>query len=220
MRRRFRDDALAVARPSSWSPSPTVIGAGIFLVGGGLLIWWSGSADSNFFINPVRTQLYNLTGYVGYFPDPSKRAATYLSQIQAASAATGVPASIIAGLGDRETLWGLSSALSQPGPAGTGDNGNGMGLMQIDQRYNPLSNWQDPQTNISAGAGIYSSYYSQLQSAGVDPSILTRAAASAYNAGVAGVLKAIQAGQDPDSVTTGGNYGLDVVSRAAKFSLS
>lgn len=202
--------SLAV-RSSNHSSLIPVVG-GLTLVGGGLLLWFY--RDS--VVGAGLSTLYSLGSIVGYYPDPTARASAYLPQIQAASSATGVPESIIAAIGDRESLWG--AALSPKGPGGTGDNGNGLGLMQLDQRYNPISNWADPNANVLKGAQIYASYYSQLQAAGVDPAILTRAAAAAYNGGVQGVLNAIQSGADPDAATTGGDYGTDVVSRAAKFS--
>ena len=218
-RRSYRDAPDTALAPRTRIRLVTV-GTGLAVVGGGIIIAWLITPDNFPVKNQLRTWTIDLGNVVGYYPDPTSRASTYWPQIQQASSTTGTPTNIIAGIGDRETLWGLSSALSQPGPAGTGDKGNGMGLMQIDQRYNPLTNWQDPQTNITAGASIYADYYNQLQTAGVDPSILARAAASAYNAGVSRVLGAINSGADPDSVTTGGNYGADVVGRASKFSLS
>ena len=44
-----------------------------------------------------------------------------------------IPPALIAGIGSRESHWGL--ALSPVGPTGTGDNGHGRGLMQIDDRW-------------------------------------------------------------------------------------
>jgi hypothetical protein len=190
---------------SSWP-----LAGGVLLVGGGFLLWY--------FRDDVVTIGIKLGTIVGYYPDPTSRASVYASAINSAAQQTGVPASIIAGIGDRETLWGTSSDLSQPGPGGTGDGGHGLGLMQLDNRYNPISNWTDPTANVLKGAQVYASGYTQLQNAGVDPSILTKAAASAYNAGVSAVLSAINNGADSDSPTTGGNYGADVVGRASKYS--
>ncbi len=88
-----------------------------------------------------------------------------------------IPWSIIAGLGSRESQWGLD--LKPPGPGGTGDFtprhcigrvekfrndimppdglGYGRGLMQIDfdaHEFARTGNWQDPQENIFYGCKI------------------------------------------------------------------
>lgn len=194
----------------------SVVG-GLALLGGGALLW--------VYRGTLLNAAIRAGGIVGWYPDPSSRAALYAQQIAAAASATGVDPSIIAGLGDRETLWGLLT--SPKGSGGTGDFGHGHGLMQIDDRtwasWLASNDWTDPYTNILKGAQIYAAGYQQLQSAGVDPSILAKAAACAYNAPIGNVLGAIQAGNDPDTVTTGpapglpGNYGSDVMARAAKY---
>lgn len=70
---------------------------------------------------------------------------------------TGISPFLIAQLGYRESLWGASSALDVPGPAGRGDNGHGHGLFQIDDRsfgtWLATHNWQDPYTNCSFAIG-------------------------------------------------------------------
>ena len=190
---------------------------GAAILGGGALLWVYRDSLLNYAIHAG--------SLVGWYPDPSSRAAPYAQPIAAAASATGVDPSIIAALGDRETLWGLLT--SPKGPGGTGDFGHGHGLMQIDDRSSrsrrATNDWTDPYTNILKGAQIYAAGYAQLQAAGIDPSLLARAAACAYNAPIGNVLAAISAGNDPDSVTTGpalglpGNYGTDVMARAAKY---
>lgn len=70
----------------------------------------------------------------------------------------GVDPNLIFGLGDRETLWGTSRYLDQPGPAGRGDGGHGHGLMQIDDRswapWLASNDWTDPYTNVKKGVRI------------------------------------------------------------------
>lgn len=70
----------------------------------------------------------------------------------------GVDPFLIFALGDRETKWGTSTDLDQPGPAGTGDGGHGHGLMQIDDRswgdWLATHDWTDPYTNVSQGVRI------------------------------------------------------------------
>jgi soluble lytic murein transglycosylase-like protein len=213
-RRGYGDDpgtALAVRRPLR--PNWTVVGGGVVIIGGGFALWQLTPVD-NALKNPLRTYAVALGSRLGYSPDPSSRAAVYWQQIQQVSQETGVDASLIAAIGDRETLWGTSSSLSQYGPAGTGDGGHGHGLMQIDDRSHGAwlgsNDWTDPYTNISYAVG-------QILLPALNTFGDARTAADAYNAGVGGVQKAIASGNDPDSPTTDGNYGSDVMRRAAKF---
>lgn len=96
-----------------------------------------------------------------------------------------------------------------------GDAGHGRGLMQIDDRsWGPwLASHQggmDPASNIMKGAEILRANLDQFKGN-------TKAALAAYNAGGGNVNKALRAGRDPDSVTTGHNYGSDVLKREAQF---
>ncbi|MFL5349981.1 MAG: peptidoglycan-binding protein [Hyalangium sp.] len=96
-----------------------------------------------------------------------------------------------------------------------GDGGHGRGLMQIDDRS--WGSWlsghnggMDPASNIMKGAEILRANLDQFKGN-------TKAALAAYNAGGGNVNKALRAGHDPDSVTTGHNYGSDVLKREAQF---
>lgn len=60
------------------------------------------------------------------------RLARWAPQLAAAEALTGVDALDLAAIMDRESRGG--EALEPKGPAGTGDGGHGLGLMQIDDR--------------------------------------------------------------------------------------
>lgn len=140
----------------------------------------------------------------------------------------GVDAYLVAAVMDRESLCG--EALSPKGPEGTGDSGNGLGLMQIDRRHhgdfvaellpNGLPAWTDASRNIEYGTRL------------LRDNILAfngneALAVGAYNAGVAGIRRALRKAGLPseyeaqqavaDSVTTGGNYVTDVFGRRKRF---
>ena len=165
-------------------------------------------------------------------------ACRYKEYIDEASERYGFQSSLIAGLGSRESHWGL--LLKPTGPAGTGDfnerryparfrngplpsdsGGFGRGLMQIDYDYHEFArtgNWKDPRENILYGvkvlydAKIYISHKTDL--AGTK---LLRAAVAAYNAGAGRILKAIRKGYRIDHYTTSGDYSKDVLDRAEFF---
>lgn len=164
------------------------------------------------------------------------RARPYATAILTVARETGVPPDILFGLGDRETNWGTARALDQQGPAGTGDKaprdparwgsalppdgrGWGRGLMQIDwgsfADWCRQNDWTDPLTNIRKGAAVYLAKRRALTATGLQGDQLTRAALAAYNAGEGKVGNLVRAGLDPDSGTSGGDYGRDVLRRAA-----
>ncbi len=144
-----------------------------------------------------------------------------------------IPPSIIAGIGSRESGWGLR--LRPPGPSGTGDFversfprglrkgplppdglGFGRGLMQIDFDYHQFArkgNWQDPAENISYGVSLLKKYIKYLSRY----SDSRRAGIAAYNAGPGMVSRAIKKGIDPDYYTSGGDYSIDILKRAEFF---
>lgn len=147
---------------------------------------------------------------------------------------------LIAGLGSRESHWGL--ALKPAGPEGTGDFvprfktrafrttslppdglGFGRGLLQIDYDYHEFArtgNWKDPKENIFYGCQLlYDNQNSLAQKYDLNPSQLLRATLSAYNCGLGKVRKAIHKGYDIDFFTTGRNYSQDVLNRAGWFQL-
>ena len=148
---------------------------------------------------------------------------------------------VIAGIGSRESHWGL--ALKPKGPGGTGDHGHrkgkmpldglgwGRGLLQVDYFYHEFArtdNWKDPRENILYGCKVLAESMSIIKrrcttesrtivAPGYDPDQLVRYGLAAYNAGPLAVLTAIRRGIDVDSVTTGDNYSADVLSRAGWF---
>jgi len=142
----------------------------------------------------------------------------YEAIIGDASQEFNLQSSIIAGVGSRESLWGI--ILNPPGPGGVGDGGHGKGLMQIDDgahEFARTGNWQDPRANVFFGCGILADQREALKREGLTGRTLLRFTLASYNAGLGAVLRALDRGIDPDDVTTGGDYGRDVLDRAGWF---
>jgi putative peptidoglycan binding protein/transglycosylase-like protein with SLT domain len=157
--------------------------------------------------------------------------------IDAGAQRIGVPSVVIAGIGSRESRWGLANR--PPGPAGTGDFGQrsfptsfrtgplpddggfGRGLMQIDfdaSEFARTGNWKDPEANINAGCNVLKSSLDLLgRRTSLTGRDLLQAAIAAYNCGAGNVLKAISQGRPVDFFTTGRNYSQDVLNRAGFF---
>lgn len=132
-----------------------------------------------------------IRGLMTYFTEASKR--------------YGVPLMLLLAVASRESRMGL--ALSADG---TGDHGNGIGIMQIDRRHHPefaaRHSPLDHQANIEYAAQYLAQLLQQFNGN-------TAHAAAAYNAGPNKVRDAIYVGLPPDGVTTGKDYGRDVLHR-------
>ncbi|WP_440999894.1 transglycosylase SLT domain-containing protein [Fodinibius sp. SL11] len=132
-----------------------------------------------------------LRGLMPYFSEASKR--------------YGIPLMLLLAIASRESRMGL--ALSADG---TGDHGNGIGIMQIDRRYHPgFTNRHNPldhQANIDYGAEYLAKLLREFEGNQAQ-------AVAAYNAGPNKVRSAIYAELPPDSVTTGRDYSRDVLQR-------
>lgn len=128
----------------------------------------------------------------------------------ASSARNGVPLHVLLGVASRETHCG--ALIERTG--WRGDAGHGRGVMQIDDRAHPAfvtsHRDDDHAANIEYGAAYLASLARTFGG-------YTKAALAAYNAGPGNVQQAVAAGRDPDSVTTGRDYGADVLSRATAF---
>ncbi len=154
---------------------------------------------------------------------------------------------VVAGIGSRESHWGL--ALNPRGPHGTGDfrerkfptqyrsgalppdGGFGRGLLQIDfdaHEFARGDRWMDPQENIFYGCKVLAESISTIKRRcttadghvvvpGYDEEQLVRYGLAAYNAGPLAVLTAIRQGVNVDTVTTKDDYARDVLSRAGWF---
>ncbi len=164
----------------------------------------------------------------------------YKAFIEDAANQFGFPASLLAGIGSRESRWGL--ALQPVGPAGTGDavgrrfpsrfrelalppdGGFGRGLMQIDfdaHEFARTGNWKDPRENIMYGVSVLRDnrdFFTRRE-----PSLsgigLLQAAVAGYNTGAGNVLKAIRDQRDIDYYTAGRNYSKDTLDRAGWFQI-
>ncbi len=167
-----------------------------------------------------------------------REATKYRLYIEDAAKRYNIQASVIAGIGSRESHWGL--LLRPPGPGGTGDfierrfptrhrngslpsdgGGFGRGLMQIDFDYHEfarIEKWKDPKENILYAAKILHDSKRLCERKtnlhGIDP---LRAAIASYNSGPRRVLMAIRRKLDFDYYTTGGDYSADVLNRAGCF---
>jgi hypothetical protein len=167
-----------------------------------------------------------------------EQAKRYRTFIDEAARASAIPVCVIAGIGSRESHWGL--ALRPPTPAGTGDfssrnprgtrtgrtppdgGGFGRGLMQIDYDWHEFArtgNWQDPRQNLLYAAKVLNSASTFFKNKGLPNEHLLRAVLAAYNSGATATWNCWQAGQDLDCNTTGRDYSRDVLNRSGWFSL-
>lgn len=132
-----------------------------------------------------------IRGLMPYFMQASKR--------------YGIPLALLLAIASRESRMGL--ALSSDG---TGDHGNGIGIMQIDKRYHPEFTGRhspfDHQANINYAAGYLAQLLREFNGN-------TSQAVAAYNGGPKRVRTAVYSGLSPDAVTTGGDYSRDVLER-------
>jgi hypothetical protein len=164
----------------------------------------------------------------------------YRAYIETAAQMWDIQAAVIAGIGSRESHWGL--LLRPAGPEGTGDfikrrfparhrdgplppdgGGFGRGLMQIDYDHHEFARtgkWKDPEDNIFYATKILDDSRRFLRrKANLQHLDLLRAAIASYNSGPRRVLMAIREKLDVDSYTTGGDYSADVLNRAGFFQL-
>jgi hypothetical protein len=198
---------------------------------------WTALLDAQF---PVSSD-HLATSYRLDDPELSEElvaAARYGALIEAAAAAAGVLPAVVAGLGSRQSRWGL--ALKPRGAEGTVDLaprpflrpwrgtplppdglGFGRGLLRIDYDAHPFARsgaWRDPAANIAQGCEILSEARALLRRRTVlHGQGLLRGALAAYNCGTGNVLHALRQGFDIDFYTSGRDYSRDVLNRAGFF---
>lgn len=150
--------------------------------------------------------------------------AQYREHFETAGDTTALPRELIEGVCWRESRAGL--VLTPPGPEGTGDNGHGHGLMQIDRgdgdEHVPFLNavdeagvplWKKPKTNILYGAQVLRSAIDTF------PGDLD-AGVARYNASLARIRRFVAAGKTANDATTGGNYVVEVLGHAKLWHLA
>lgn len=189
-----------------------VVGALVFLLvgGGGAALMLTNKS-----VFDAAKRLY----FLAAIPSTARQ---YADQILQVAKEQNVDPMLIVALGERESRWG--DALTPKGPGGTGDGGHGRGLMQIDDRSHAdwlaANDWTDPLVNIRGGVKIFMAAYNFMKAKGLQGEQLMQAAAAAYNAGAGRVWQAVATSKSPDSVTTGGDYGSDVVKKMASYASS
>ena len=94
---------------------------------------------------------------------------------------------------------------------------HGFGIMQVDIGTDPefsKGGWKDPAKSIRRGGEILASKREELKKMGLFSEVNMYCA---YNCGSGNVKKAIAQGKDPNSRTTGKDYGNDVKKRVSVF---
>ena len=140
-----------------------------------------------------------------------RRVARFRDTFQEVGAQHGIDPAILAGIASRESRGGSALDLN-----GSGDNGNGHGLMQVDRRYHRPQGGPFSEAHINQAAGILAGFRDELRGRFPNWSDgeVMKAAISAYNRGTNRIT-------DPatsDSGTTGRDYANDVIARAQYFS--
>jgi soluble lytic murein transglycosylase-like protein len=181
------------------------------------------------------------TTYTKEYPtliDQLREALKYRRFIEEAATRYNLQPSVIAGMGSKESGWGLS--LKPPGPAGRGDfakraprgnrttpeppdgPGYGRGLMQVDYDWHEFARtgqWQIPKENIFYACSLLANFREELRNKGIKNELLLRATIAAYNGGPTATWNAYRDGLDIDANTTGKNYSKEVLNRSGWFQL-
>lgn len=153
------------------------------------------------------------------------RALIYAPEVAEACLLEGQDAALVLAIGLRETWLGWAPGYQPKGsPMGWGDGGHARGLFQIDDRgpykHLPLEA-PDATPFLQARwvCWILSDTSAELVRFASSP-LFEVAVVAAYNAGSPRVARALRAGRHPDTVTTGGDYGTDVLLRRDRLRLA
>lgn len=133
-----------------------------------------------------------------------RRASGLWPWVPAVERTWSLPPMLLWALGSRET--NLTNIV--------GDNGHGVGIWQRDTRAHddvPSVTWylNHPRRQADDAGRLLIDLHTQLED--------WHAATAAYNAGLTGVRRALAAGRDPDTATTGGDYAADVEDRRRRL---
>lgn len=117
-----------------------------------------------------------------------------------------VPPALLAAVASRESRCG--HALK---PDGTGDNGNGFGIMQVDKRFHSVVGGPRSQEHVDQATAILADFRTKVQNKHPDwaDEDVLKGALVAYNSGIGNV----QTVGGMDVGTTGDDYGSDTIAR-------
>jgi hypothetical protein len=165
--------------------------------------------------------------------DDLKRLEPYLADVRQAADEERVGRDVLAAVGLRETWAGWAPGYFPRGThLGFGDSGHGFGLFQADLRtWEPALRGLIPGVDLLSPLGQARLAARHLASSlrllhAVFPALptdrLLEAAVCAYNARIGAVAAQLNAGKDPNLVTTKGpsgvpDYGRDVLARAERL---
>lgn len=150
--------------------------------------------------------------------DDFSRVEPYLPDFGEAAGIEGEDACLLAAICLRETWAGWAPGYKPKGSyLGRGDGGHGFGLLQIDDRgaYGHLPREcpeATPMLQARWACSVLADARKALHGFEGHP-LFERAVLSVYNAGAKRVREALVLGHDSDSVTTGHDYGRDVLRR-------
>ena len=135
----------------------------------------------------------------------------WLQHYYEAAAFYGIPVEILLAKDSRESQLG-----SLPGLQANdwyGSDGISRGISQINDQQFPFAKYTDPndvRAYVAKGAEILADELDRFDGN-------MKAALAAYNAGSPRVSTALATGKDPDSVTSGKDYGSDVIRRSREI---
>lgn len=141
-------------------------------------------------------------------------ASRWIDIFENAASATGSPTELLLAIASRET--NIRNILGDF----RGSRFHGFGIMQIDLGTDPefCAAWSEAKVAESIGRGAEILGHKRAYLVSQKGLAVTHAAiAAAYNTGEGNVARSLRAGLDPDSTTTGANYGRDVVARMHVF---